>query len=424
MRRIIIGASRDIEYDIRNDFFARLEQQPLAYYQARRTGDLMSRATNDLNAVRMMIGPAIMYSANTVLVFVDRNRADADDRRAPHADRADAAAVCDRRGALLRVRDTPPLRADPGAAVRHQRRRAGSAVGRACRPRLPAGGARDRALPPLQRGIPPSQPRADPAAGGVLSEHDVLHRARLAAGAVDGQPRGDSRQHHPRRVRRLQRLSRDAQLADDRVRLGHQHPAARPGVVGPHARSPRARAVDQRRRRYRARPRRAARRRDRDPPPHVHLSRQRAAGAARREPAHRGRTDRGVGRRDRLGQVDADSLLPRLHEPPPGTVTIGGVDIREIPLARLRGAIGFVPQEPFLFSTRSPGTSPLAETQESAETGERSRRRRGGGASRQGRRRLPARATTRPSASGASRSRAARSSARRWRARCSSIRRS
>jgi ATP-binding cassette subfamily B protein len=69
MRRIIIGASRDIEYDIRNDFFARLEQQPLAYYQARRTGDLMSRATNDLNAVRMMIGPAIMYSANTVLVF-------------------------------------------------------------------------------------------------------------------------------------------------------------------------------------------------------------------------------------------------------------------------------------------------------------------------------------------------------------------
>ena len=69
MRRIIIGASRDIEYDIRNDFFARLQQMPLAYYQARRTGDLMSRATNDLNAVRMMIGPAVMYSASTLLVF-------------------------------------------------------------------------------------------------------------------------------------------------------------------------------------------------------------------------------------------------------------------------------------------------------------------------------------------------------------------
>src|SRR5262245_27324096 len=71
MRRILIGASRDIEYDMRNDFFAHLEKLPLAYFQTHRTGDLMSRATNDLNAVRMMIGPSIMYSANTLLTFVD-----------------------------------------------------------------------------------------------------------------------------------------------------------------------------------------------------------------------------------------------------------------------------------------------------------------------------------------------------------------
>jgi ATP-binding cassette, subfamily B, multidrug efflux pump len=70
MRRVLIGASRDIEYDLRNDFYARLQRMPLGYYQARRTGDLMSRATNDLNAVRMMVGPAIMYSSNTLLVFV------------------------------------------------------------------------------------------------------------------------------------------------------------------------------------------------------------------------------------------------------------------------------------------------------------------------------------------------------------------
>jgi ATP-binding cassette subfamily B protein len=70
MRRIIIGASRYIEYDLRNDFFAHLERLPLGYFQAHRTGDLMSRATNDLNAVRMMIGPAIMYSANTAILFV------------------------------------------------------------------------------------------------------------------------------------------------------------------------------------------------------------------------------------------------------------------------------------------------------------------------------------------------------------------
>ena len=70
MRRILIGASRDIEYDMRNDFFAHLQTLPLSYFQAHRTGDLMSRATNDLNAVRMMIGPSIMYSANTLLTFV------------------------------------------------------------------------------------------------------------------------------------------------------------------------------------------------------------------------------------------------------------------------------------------------------------------------------------------------------------------
>ena len=70
MRRILVGASRDIEYDMRNDFFAQLEKMPVAYFQARRTGDLMSRATNDLNAVRQMVGPAVMYSANTLLGFV------------------------------------------------------------------------------------------------------------------------------------------------------------------------------------------------------------------------------------------------------------------------------------------------------------------------------------------------------------------
>jgi ATP-binding cassette, subfamily B, multidrug efflux pump len=69
-RRIIIGASRDIEFDLRNDFFARLQLFEPAYFHRNRTGDLMSRATNDLNAVRMMIGPAVMYLSNTVLMFV------------------------------------------------------------------------------------------------------------------------------------------------------------------------------------------------------------------------------------------------------------------------------------------------------------------------------------------------------------------
>lgn len=69
-RRILIGASRDIEYDIRNDFFAQLERLPLPYFQQHRTGDLMSRATADLNAVRMMIGPSVMYLSSTMLTLV------------------------------------------------------------------------------------------------------------------------------------------------------------------------------------------------------------------------------------------------------------------------------------------------------------------------------------------------------------------
>src|SRR5215468_2483246 len=67
-RWIVIGISRDIEFDLRNDMFQHLEKLSFPYYQRNRTGDIMARATNDLNAVRMLLGPAIMYSANT-LVF-------------------------------------------------------------------------------------------------------------------------------------------------------------------------------------------------------------------------------------------------------------------------------------------------------------------------------------------------------------------
>ena len=66
-RWIIIGISREIEFDLRNDLFRHLERQPAAYFQQHRTGDIMARMTNDLNAVRQLLGPAIMYSANTIL---------------------------------------------------------------------------------------------------------------------------------------------------------------------------------------------------------------------------------------------------------------------------------------------------------------------------------------------------------------------
>lgn len=66
-RAIVIGVSREIEFDLRNDLFRHLEGLSYSFYQGTRTGDIMARATNDLNAVRMLLGPAIMYSANTIV---------------------------------------------------------------------------------------------------------------------------------------------------------------------------------------------------------------------------------------------------------------------------------------------------------------------------------------------------------------------
>ena len=65
-RWILIGVSREIEFDLRNDLLARLVKLEPEFYVRNRTGDLMSRATNDLNAVRMVLGPGIMYSATTI----------------------------------------------------------------------------------------------------------------------------------------------------------------------------------------------------------------------------------------------------------------------------------------------------------------------------------------------------------------------
>jgi ATP-binding cassette, subfamily B, multidrug efflux pump len=69
-RWILIGVSREIEYDLRNDMLTRLVELEPEFYVRNRTGDLMSRATNDLNAVRMVLGPGIMYSATTIVTMI------------------------------------------------------------------------------------------------------------------------------------------------------------------------------------------------------------------------------------------------------------------------------------------------------------------------------------------------------------------
>lgn len=69
-RWILIGISRDIEFDIRNDLLDRLLVLEPEFYVRNRTGELMSRATNDLNSVRMVLGPGIMYSGTTIVTMV------------------------------------------------------------------------------------------------------------------------------------------------------------------------------------------------------------------------------------------------------------------------------------------------------------------------------------------------------------------
>jgi ATP-binding cassette, subfamily B, multidrug efflux pump len=69
-RRILIGISRNIEYDMRKEFYAHLVDQPLSFFHEHRTGDLMARATNDLAAVRQLAGPMIMYTLQTVFVVI------------------------------------------------------------------------------------------------------------------------------------------------------------------------------------------------------------------------------------------------------------------------------------------------------------------------------------------------------------------
>ncbi|HXQ74228.1 MAG TPA: ABC transporter ATP-binding protein [Pyrinomonadaceae bacterium] len=69
-RRILIGMSRNVEYDLRKDFYEHLVNQPLSFFHEYRVGDLMARATNDLSAVRQLAGPMIMYTLQTVFVVV------------------------------------------------------------------------------------------------------------------------------------------------------------------------------------------------------------------------------------------------------------------------------------------------------------------------------------------------------------------
>ena len=350
MRRILIGASRDIEYDVRNDFFARLQRMPLGYYQARRTGDLMSRATNDLNAVRMMIGPAVMYSANTILVFVVAIilMLSIDARltlwallplplvsisvkyfgsaihtrfEAIQAQLSDISAVVQEALAGVRV-----VRAYNQEA--HEIARFRAANEEYVR--------RNRSLIKLQGMFFPSM-TLFLGFGSLLvlwlGSREVI-RGRISLGEfvafnaylvmlswpmiAFGWVTNILQRGMASWKRMLDVLDAVPDIDDSAAT-----PAGRAVVFsgGIEFRDLSFRFTGAER------------------PVLEGISLRIAPGQTVAFVGHTG-----------SGKSTLVSLLPRLHEPPAGTVFIDGVDVREIPLARLRGAIGVVPQEPFLFS--------------------------------------------------------------------------
>ena len=350
MRRILIGASRDIEYDLRNAFFARLQLMPLSYYQATRTGDLMSRATNDLNAVRMMVGPSVMYSANTILTFIVaiilmmsidvrltlialvplpavsfsvRYFGKEIHRRFEGIQQqlADLSAVVQE--ALSGVRVVRAYRQE-----QHELERFRSANIEYLR--------RNRGLITLQGFFFPSmtlflgfgsllvlwQGSRAVVTGRITLGEFVAFNAYLVMLSwpmiAFGWVTNILQRGMASWKRMLEVLDAQPAINDDGATEAGRTLAIRGGiefrdVVFRYPGSQRT-VLD-----------------------HVSL---------RIEP---GRTVAFVGATG-SGKSTLISLLPRLHEPPRGSVFIDGVDVLDIPLERLRGAIGFVPQEPFLFS--------------------------------------------------------------------------
>jgi ATP-binding cassette subfamily B multidrug efflux pump len=350
MRRIIIGVSREIEYDLRNDFFARLQQMPLAYYQERRTGDLMSRATNDLNAVRTMIGPAVMYSASTVLVFavaivlmwsIDRRLTliallplplvsvsvkffgSAIHRRfeAIQAQLSDLSAVVQE--TLAGVRVVRAYNQEPYEVERF--RGANAEYVR-----------RNRVLIRLQGMFYPSL-TLFLGMGSLLvlwvGSREVI-RGRMTVGEFVAFNSYLVMLSWPMIAfgwvtNMLQRGMASWKRMLDVLDAA---PAINDSSVTPAGRAaPLTGAIEVRDLVFTY-------------PGSEHPVLDQVSLRI-----EKGQTVAFVGATG-SGKSTLIGLLPRLHEPPPGTVFLDGVDVREIPLAALRGAIGFVPQEPFLFS--------------------------------------------------------------------------
>ena len=240
MRQAVIGISRHVEYDLRNDLFAHLERLPIAYFQRERTGDLMSRTTNDLAAVRMMLGPGIMYLVNTVvtaLVSLGFMLA--------ISPRLTALALLPLPFVSLTVwyfgdRIHRPLRGDPGALLARSRptpRR----TWRACAWCAPsrARTASSRTSRALNRGYLERNLQLIRTSGLFYPMLAFLSGLAALLVLYLGGREVVAGAHHARPVRGLHRLHRHAELADGGAGLGDQHVPARHRVVGAHRRGAR-----------------------------------------------------------------------------------------------------------------------------------------------------------------------------------------
>ena len=193
-RWILIGLSRDIEYDLRNDLLDRLLLMEPEFYVRNRTGELMSRATNDLNQVRMVLGPGIMYSATTlrnhgpggladVPPFADAQLLGADSRS--HSSPSSFG--------TSGKRDPLALRDHSGGAGHALRKGPGKSGGRARDSRLRAGRRGDSRLRRSQSRLRHPQPEADWRLEHVHARADGADRPDLCAGAVVRRARSDRR---------------------------------------------------------------------------------------------------------------------------------------------------------------------------------------------------------------------------------------
>ena len=236
MRVILIGVSRDIEYDLRNDLFATPGGSRLRITYARtRTGDIMARATNDLNAVRMMLGPGVMYCFETGLTFAlaIAIMLRADWRLALCVARPGAGREPGR-GALRR-RHSPPLRTDTGNLLRYFQPGAGKPGGRAHGAGLRAGARRNRAV--SKRSTASTSRRTWRWSESREFSSRCWRRwwaLTFLAGAVVRRRAGAGRPHFDRQLRHVQHLHGHAGVAHDCAGLGGEPDPARHRVARPH----------------------------------------------------------------------------------------------------------------------------------------------------------------------------------------------